>query len=116
MEKRVKEQERKKATEEIGNSNDTVIMPKYKKDPRLNVDKEYGIPPRELYLPLGWDENAQTKRKHYRHFETDELENIAELFPNGPSPFHTYEIKKGQSRGVEGGLFSFSHHKKDASG
>jgi len=51
-------------------------MPKYKKDPRLNIDKEYGNPPRELYLPLGWDENANTKRKHYRHFETDELENI----------------------------------------
>ena len=70
-------------------------MPKYKKDPRLNIDKEYGQPPRELYLPLGWDEDSNTKRKHYRHFETDELENIKELFPNGASPFHSYELKRG---------------------
>jgi len=70
-------------------------MPKYKKDPRLGVDREYNIPAPELYLPLGWDENATTKRKHYRHYEPDELENIPELFPNGASPFNCYELKKG---------------------
>ena len=97
---------------------DTVIMPKYKKDQRLLVDKEYNIPPAELYIPLGWDVDGTSKKKHYRHFEPDELENCVDIFPNGPSPFNSYKLNKGQSRGLDsaGGLFSFSSGPKDASG
>ena len=69
-----------------------------------------------MFIGLGWDEDETTKRKHYRSFYPDELENNKEIFPK-PSPFDTYEIKRGQSRGANKGLFSFSHqHKKDASG
>jgi hypothetical protein len=28
---------------------------------------------------LGWDEDRETKRKHYRRFYPDELENITEI-------------------------------------
>ena len=44
------------------------------------------------------------------------MENIDEIFPV-KSPFHTIEIKKGQSRGVSKGLFSsLKKKKKDESG
>ena len=44
-----------------------IIMPKYITDPRLKVDREsYPEPPKELYIGLGWDEDKETKRKHYR--------------------------------------------------
>ena len=119
MAKRITTDERQRATEENhSHDHDVVVMPKYKKDARLGIDKEYNIPPAELYIPLGWDEDATTKRKHYRHYEPDELENSADVFPNGPSPFHSYNVIKGQTRGMgpEGGLFSFSHSPKDESG
>ena len=45
-----------------------IVMPKYKMDERLKVDREYGAPPKTLYIGLGWDENAETKRKHYRQY------------------------------------------------
>lgn len=76
-------------------SNLVVIMPQYKLDPRLKVDREVNIPPRELFIPLGWDDDAQTKRKHYRSFVPCELENDEKTFANGPSPFDSFDIKRG---------------------
>ena len=73
-------------------SNLVVIMPQYKKDPRLKIDREINIPPRELFIPLGWDEDAQTKRKHYRSFVHSELEN--EVLSR-PSPFDSFNIMRG---------------------
>ena len=50
------------------------------------VDKEYGKPPESAFIGLGWDVDAQTKRKHYRRFFPDELENIRNQF-HMVSPF-----------------------------
>lgn len=69
-------------------------MPLYETDPRLKVDREVNPPPQELYMGLGWDENRETNRRHYRHFYNDELEFVKELIPY-PSPFSTYPLKKG---------------------
>jgi hypothetical protein len=60
-----------------------------------------------LFIGLGWDEDATTKRKHYRKYFADELENNVEIFPK-PSPFESYNLKRGQSRGCSDGLFSFA--------
>lgn len=56
-------------------------MPKYKLDERLKVDREVDPPPGAIYMGLGWDEDHNTKRKHYRQYYQDELENIPEIFP-----------------------------------
>lgn len=69
-------------------------MPKYKLDERLKVDREVDPPPGAIYIGLGWDEDHNTKRKHYRQYYQDELENIPEIFPQ-KSPFNTLELKKG---------------------
>lgn len=57
------------------------------------------------FFPLGWDEDSQTKRKHYRKFYPDELENVKEVLPF-PSPFQSYDIKRGQSRGAKKGFWA----------
>jgi len=120
LEKRILEDDRIRALEDLnrqGNKgNQTILMPQYKKDERLKVDREFDIPPKTLFIGLGWDEDATTKRKHYRKYFADELENDKEIFPN-PSPFQSYGLKRGQSRGNGDSLFSFSKtSKKDASG
>ena len=47
-EKRIENDERMRASEEMSNNgvdaNEVIIMPKYCPDPRLKVDKEYGAP------------------------------------------------------------------------
>jgi hypothetical protein len=45
------------------------------------IDREVNPPPESLYIPLGWDEDQNTKRKHYRLFYNDELENDTSIFP-----------------------------------
>lgn len=83
-----------------------IIMPKYKLDQRLQVDREVDPPSKTLYIGLGWDETSGQGRKHYRQFYNDELENDKEIFPR-ESPFESYELHKGQSRGgASNGLFS----------
>ena len=71
-----------------------VVMPKYQRDEILDVDREYGKPPESAFIGLGWDVDATTKRKHYRRFFADELENIKEGLEL-VSPFATYVIKRG---------------------
>jgi hypothetical protein len=91
-----------------------IVMPKYKLDERLKVDREVEPPSKTLYIGLGWDEHAGQERKHYRQFYNDELENDKEIFPR-ESPFESYELHKGQSRGgASNGLFSSAT--KDATG
>lgn len=92
-----------------------VLMPSYQLDTRLNVYREQNIPPSSLFIPLGWDENPEQKRKHYRRFYPDELENITEIMPV-PTPFHSFDLKRGQSRGNKGSFFSFGAAKQDDSG
>jgi hypothetical protein len=52
-----------------------------------------------MFIGLGWDEDMETKRRHYRRFYPDELENVREILPN-PTPFNQYDLKRGQSRGA----------------
>ena len=44
-------------------------------DKRLKVMREIDEPSDKLFIGLGWDEDDQTNRKHYRQFHADELEN-----------------------------------------
>ncbi len=74
-------------------------MPTYTLDERLNVHRESNCPPESLFLGLGWDENPESKRKHYRRFYNQELETVKEVMPLS-TPFDSFEIKKGQSRGA----------------
>jgi hypothetical protein len=85
----------------------TIVRPKYTLDELLNVYRESDAPPDTLYIGLGWDEVPEDKRKHYRRYYPDELENVKELMPV-PSPFLAYNLKRGQTRGASKGLFSFS--------
>ena len=121
LEKRIIEDERQRAEEDLikegADTSKTIIMPQYKLDERLKVDREVNPPPSNLFIGLGWDEDRNTKRKHYRLYFNDELENNKEIFPQ-KSPFHSYELKRGQSRGIKkGGMMSmFKSKKQDASG
>jgi len=64
------------------------------------VDREYNKPPATLFIGLGWDEDKDTGRKHYRRFYPDELELVREILPKS-SPFNQYDLKRGQSRGAK---------------
>ena len=92
-------------------------MPKYKHDDVLDCDREHCKPPETLYIGLGWDEDATTERKHYRRFFPDELENVKEVL-HVSSPFQTYEIKRGQTRGAKAGFWAslMNEVKEDESG
>ena len=118
---RIFEDERKiaeKYMREHGDDASSIIRrPIYKLDERLKVDKEVDPPHDHIYMGLGWDETKDSNRKHYRQFYNGELENDKEIFPR-KSPFDTFEIKRGQSRGIKkGGLFSaFKVTHQDESG
>jgi len=71
-----------------------VLHPTYVLDTRLNVYREQNLPPESLFIGLGWDENPEQKRKHYRRYYPDELENITEIMPV-PTPFDQYDLKRG---------------------
>ena len=91
----------------------------YALDERLQVHREVNPPPLSTFVPLGFDTELGTKqkKKHYRRFVPDELENCAEYMPV-KTPFHVFKLKKGQSRGASAGLFGglFGAAKTDASG
>lgn len=74
-----------------------VLLPKYKLDERLKINREVSKPKSTIYMELGYNENPPEKpeeeRKHYRKFFNDELENNKELFPK--MPFHTVDIIRG---------------------
>lgn len=82
-----------------------VIYPQYKMDDRLKVEREFAPPPKSMFIPLGFDNVPGEKKKHYRRYHPDELENIEEVMPV-KTPFHVFTIKKGQSRGASTGLFA----------
>ena len=69
-EKRMNEDQRLEAMEELNQKGEdaskVVVMPKYRLDERLNVEKEFDQPPSDLFIALGWDEDSKTQRKHYR--------------------------------------------------
>ena len=69
LEKRIEDDERKRALEELDGEEgaSVVLMPKYIMDKRLKVEREaHPPPPDSVFIPLGWDEDSTTKRKHYR--------------------------------------------------
>jgi len=109
LENRLVEDERLRAKEDMirqgKDAHSTTIMPKYKMDDRLKVYKEVDAPPSNMYIGLGWDETHDQKRKHYRQFYNDELENNTAIFER-KSPFNSYPLKKGQARGASTGMFS----------
>jgi hypothetical protein len=76
-----------------------VFKPKYEHDDVLNVDREINPPPESLFLGLGWDEDKDTGRRHYRRYYTKELECVKSICPK-KSPFNSYDIKRGQTRGA----------------
>lgn len=102
MKKRIEADEKRRDEEALNAKGDdaanTVIMPKYKKDERLKVDREYDAPPKTMFIGLGWDEDATTQRRHYRQFFDDELENVTEIFPQ-KSPFNSYDLHHGLAKG-----------------
>jgi len=53
-----------------------VTFPKYKFDEKMHIDREVDPPPRQLFIGLGWDEDKDTGRKHYRRYYTKELEKV----------------------------------------
>lgn len=79
-------------------------MPKYIHDDLMDVDRETDIPPAATFIGLGWDEDKDTGRKHYRRFYPDELENVKELLPR-QSPFNQYDLRRGQTRGAKIGFW-----------
>jgi len=101
-------------------ANKNVIFASYALDDRLKVYREVNPPPNSTFIPLGFDVEPGTneKRKHYRRYYPDELENCEEVMPV-KTPFHVFNLKKGQSRGASkgllGGLFGGAP-KTDASG
>ena len=92
-------------------------MPEYEHDETLEVDREIKKPPEALFIGLGWDEDSTTKRRHYRRFYNDELENIEEVLPV-PTPFNQYDLKRGQTRGASKGIWASitGNYKEDESG
>lgn len=73
-----------------------IMWPKYTEDTQLQVWRENAadVPPKELFIGLGWDKDKDSKTRHYRRFYTEELENVKEIIPK-PSPFNSYDVKRG---------------------
>ena len=92
-----------------------MIRPMYQLDTRLNVHREIEAPPESLFIGLGFDIEPTDKKKHYRRFYKQELENVTEIMSQ-PTPFMAFEIKKGQSRGASSGFSLFGSKKTDESG
>lgn len=107
---------RKKAEQEF-TSGANIYWPKYEHDETMMVDREVHKPPDAMFIGLGWDEDETTKRRHYRRFYPDELENVREILPIA-SPFNQYDLKRGQTRGAKVSFWAAltNNVKHDASG
>lgn len=93
-----------------------VIMPKYAFDDRLKINREINPPPASLFIGLGFNQVPEDKKKHYRRYYPNELEEVKEVIPK--LPFHEEKIMRGQQRGVSKGFFSsmFSKPNTDETG
>ena len=72
------------------NGNKMVVLPHYKFDDRLKIEREVESPPPSLFIGLGHNENKDSGKKHYRRYYPDELENVEVIFPR--KPFHEEKI------------------------
>ena len=70
------------------------MKPTYKFDSLLNVFRENSGPADTMYMGIGFDEDPEDDKKHYRRYYPDELENIIEVLPQS-SPFEEFNIKRG---------------------
>ena len=75
------EEFRREAKDKGLTTTSNIISPTYYRDETLQVDKEKDKPPESAFLGLGWDEDANTQRRHYRRYYPDELENIKDVLP-----------------------------------
>lgn len=69
-------------------------MPEYAYDDRLKISREINPPPASIFVGLGFNQNPEDKKKHYRRYFPDELENVKEVMPK--LPFHEEKIMRGQ--------------------
>ena len=76
-----------------GKGHKNVIMPDYAFDERLQIDREINPPPPSLFIGLGFNQDPKEKKKHYRRYYPDELENVKEVIPK--LPFHEEKIMRG---------------------
>ena len=83
-----------------------VIAPKYQMDNRLQVEREMEVPPASTFMGLGSDPTPYAGIKHYRRFYPKELELCPEIMPE-PSPFDSYPLMRGQSRGAAKSFWPF---------
>ena len=61
-----------------------VLIPKFKFDERLKVDKEVDIPSDKVFMPIGYNRARDDGKKQYRRYYPDELENIPEVMQASP--------------------------------
>lgn len=80
-----------------------VVMPQYKVSEIRKRVIEVKLQD-NLYMPLGYNREPNDGNKHYRYMLGSEYEK-SELV--GVPPFQSYEIKKGQSRGLTRGFQLF---------
>jgi len=87
-----------------------VIMPVYRWDERLTIERECGPPAASLFKEIGHDPEPGAGAKHYRRYYPDELENVKDERgePLIASPFLTEKITRAQTKkagGMLAGLF-----------
>ena len=87
------------------------VMPIYKYDERLRIDREVDPPPSSIFKAIGYNKNPEDSVKHYRRYYPDELENMKDKFgvPIINSPFIKeliYRSKPVKAGGFLGNLFS----------
>ena len=71
-----------------------VTVPQYAFDERLKIHREIKPPPASLFISLGFNQNYDDNKKHYRRYYPDELENVKEVMPK--KPFHEETVIRGQ--------------------
>lgn len=74
-----RQREMMEAKAEGQGTSSNIVWPQYERDEVLDCDREIKKPKEALFIALGWDEDATTKRKHYRRYYPDELENVKEV-------------------------------------
>ena len=97
---------------------ETVLYPSYKLDERLQVWIEHQIPADSMYQGVGYDHpdgreaiqhGDELPQRHYRGYQTDELENNKEIFTR--KAFHRFDVTRAEAK-KSGGLFGM-FKKKD---
>lgn len=87
------------------------VMPIYKYDERLKIDREVDPPPSSIFKAIGYDKNPADQIMHYRRYYPEELENVKDRHGNPiiNSPFITENLFRSKSvkqPGLLGQLFS----------